>query len=324
MFLKIPERSKSPNIYLFLGPASSIFVQMNYSVIIPSYQRPKMLERALLSVYKQTYSPDAVYLVIDEIANASIYAFLDNFDKRLNVTYTGGGFGGAKARNVGLEKATEDIVFFLDDDDEWLPEKAEKQIALLEDNPSLVAVTCACYMVSNNSRMLVRKRPEEVNRYVKVYNLTGGFSCFGFRRSGLLKKIRLDPDLPSAQDYEFYIRVSIFGKFGVVETPQVIFNVHQYARITNSTRNLRRNTLNRILKKNVALFSEREKMFYIAKMEIITAGDQVHFTKALYQFLYGVLNLIKARKYPKLGVIILFRGTRDLLVTFFKGLGFKR
>ena len=120
---------------------------MYYAVIIPSYNRPEMLQRALASVFAQTLAPTQICLTIDEPEDSEKYAFLRDYDASvLDVVFSGGGCGGAKARNLGLDRVKDvDYVFFLDDDDEWLPEKSEKQIVLVL-NGSAQYVICAYEM----------------------------------------------------------------------------------------------------------------------------------------------------------------------------------
>lgn len=209
---------------------------MSYSVIIPSYKRPEMLQRALRSVYAQTVLPEAIYLVVDEVEDWERYAFLnEEFDGRLKTTFTGGGFGGARARNAGLDQAQEEFAFFLDDDDEWLPTKIEKQIALLRSRPDAVGVTCGRTEViaGQTKRIDIMPLERRLNRRIRAENLTGSFSQFGFRRSAL-PNIRLIDELAAAQDFEFYMRVSEAGKVVVVPECLILYHRHGEGCITAS------------------------------------------------------------------------------------------
>jgi glycosyltransferase involved in cell wall biosynthesis len=96
------------------------------SVILPTHQRPAMLARAVASVLAQTWR-DWELIVIENGggAAADVLAQLPSDRIRLvtlphpNVSV---------ARNRGLELAAGRYVAFLDDDDEWLPEKLERQL----------------------------------------------------------------------------------------------------------------------------------------------------------------------------------------------------
>lgn len=212
--------------------------KQSYCVIIPSYQRPEMLKRAIASVYAQTVLPDTIYLVIDEPEDSARYAFLQGYDERIVTTHTGGGYGGAKARNVGLDQATEEFVFFLDDDDEWLPEKVEKQIKLLERRAGAVGVTCGrTEKIAGKPKSVdVLSDEAKLNRRIRAENLTGSFSQFGFRRSAL-PEIRLVPELASAQDFEFYMRICNHGRIVVVPECLILYYRHGEGCITGSLEN---------------------------------------------------------------------------------------
>ena len=212
--------------------------KQSYCVIIPSHKRVEMLKRALESVYQQTLLPDAIYLVIDEPENVEKYTFLEKFDERIRVSFTGGGCGGAKARNIGLDQSTEEFVFFLDDDDEWMATKIEKQIALLDARPDAVGVTCGRteLIAGKLKHVAVITDESRLNRRVRAENLTGSFSQFGFRRAAL-PDIRLVDELSSAQDFEFYMRLTDHGRIVVVPECLILYYRHGEGCVTGSLRN---------------------------------------------------------------------------------------
>ena len=131
-----------------------------YSVVIPSCGRPEMLQRALDSIASQTVSPKKIYLVIDEAEGDKEYSFLVKYGDALQTKFTGGGLGGAGARNLGLDQLSdEDYVFFLDDDDEWCSSKIEKQLSYLENNKNIIGITCWNYNIDGRSTEINRKTP---------------------------------------------------------------------------------------------------------------------------------------------------------------------
>lgn len=107
---------------------------MVFSIIIPTFNRSALLKRALISVYQQTFSDFEVIIVddgsTDDTANMIRQEFPDaHYYYQLNE-------GVSSARNKGLDVAKGEWIAFLDSDDEWLPKKLEKQLALLEQNPA--------------------------------------------------------------------------------------------------------------------------------------------------------------------------------------------
>src|SRR5690625_1857772 len=104
------------------------------SVIIPTYKRPRMLTRALKSVLMQTYKNIEVIIVDDNDENSEYRKQTINFMKEYKsnpiIKYIKHkkNKGGSEARNTGIYKATGKYISFLDDDDEYMPTKIEKQV----------------------------------------------------------------------------------------------------------------------------------------------------------------------------------------------------
>ena len=286
---------------------------MSYTVIIPSYQRPEMLQRALRSVYAQTILPDAIHLIVDEAEDWERYAFLGEYDARLKVTFTGGGFGGAKARNVGLDQASEEFVFFLDDDDEWLPTKIEKQIKLLEVRSDAVGVTCgrAEVIAGKSKHVDIIADESRLNRRVRAENLTGSFSQFGFRRSAL-PDIRLVSELASAQDFEFYMRISDHGRIIVVPECLILYYRHGEGCITGSLEN-KVSAYRLIDELHAADSSSFDRRFRTYKVERLALQSDMSFisffSMAARTLLRGVLccQPVNVSKYVVKSMLVHFR-----------------
>lgn len=99
------------------------------SVVIPSVLRGT-LSAALASVRGQRYSdPVEVVVVVDHAPADVTEAQLAEADGADVVLFTGGGRGAAHARNLGVQASRGEFVAFLDDDDEWLPDKLRLQVA---------------------------------------------------------------------------------------------------------------------------------------------------------------------------------------------------
>jgi glycosyltransferase involved in cell wall biosynthesis len=98
------------------------------SVVIPTLRRPKLVLRALASALNQTYEQIEVIVVIDGPDQDTIDALRTVDDPRLRVIVNARSLTAAGARNVGVDQSTGDWIAFLDDDDEWLPSKIEKQV----------------------------------------------------------------------------------------------------------------------------------------------------------------------------------------------------
>ncbi len=107
------------------------------SVIIPSHNRPDACRGAILSALGQTTPPREVLLVVDGTdADTEAYADLERRvgDPRLCVLRPGHQLGPSEVRNLGVRASTSSSVAFLDDDDVWLPEKLERQMAAVHES----------------------------------------------------------------------------------------------------------------------------------------------------------------------------------------------
>ena len=114
------------------------------SAVIPTHNRAQMVCRAIKSALSQTYLNLEVVVVVDG-PDASVVNLLEGLrEPRLRVVELKDTGGPAEARNIGVRAAKGKWIAFLDDDDEWMSTKIEKQVALLESgaNPSANFTSC--------------------------------------------------------------------------------------------------------------------------------------------------------------------------------------
>lgn len=106
------------------------------SVVIPTHQRRERCLRAVRSALEQTVPPLEV-LVCDDASTDGTAEAIEEWareEPRLRCLRRDRNSGGpAGPRNLGVASARGEWVAFLDDDDEWLPDKLERQVPLLDD-----------------------------------------------------------------------------------------------------------------------------------------------------------------------------------------------
>ena len=112
------------------------------SVVIPTFQRPQLVLRAVESVLQQTLTDLEVIVVVDGRDDATRESLGALHDPRLVVHVPGQHLGNAEARNAGVALARSRWIAFLDDDDAWLPSKLERQL------PMAMGATCMHPIVS--------------------------------------------------------------------------------------------------------------------------------------------------------------------------------
>lgn len=200
------------------------------SVIIPTYNRPALLKRAVLSAQEQTYQ-NLEIIIVDDASNDDTENVVRGFnDNRIKYVKHNTNRGGSAARNTGIETSRGEYIAFLDDDDEWVESKIERQ---LKDISGYDAVLCSTTIVG---------KARSVKRYKKaivdVKNLRKGFVFSGgtniiLGKSEVLRQVKFDESLNKSQDWDLLIRLA--GKFSVryVNEPLVIYHNEDHERITN-------------------------------------------------------------------------------------------
>lgn len=182
------------------------------SAVIITYNRPlEILRRAVLSVLHQTYSPMELIVVNDCPDNRElsegIRQMLSELDPGIVYLVHEKNMGACAARNTGLAAAKGTLVGFLDDDDEWLPEKTEKQAALMGEGVALVG--CDSYRVTGDSIQYHHPTmpcADPVSAILRT-NFIGSTS-FPLLRTACVRAVGgFDVNVKSCQDYDLWIRL---------------------------------------------------------------------------------------------------------------------
>ena len=121
------------------------------SVVIPTRNRARVLVRAVRSVLGQTCG-DFELLIVDDASTDGTGDAVRRFDDpRIVLIRHEVNRGVSAARNSALDRAAGAFVAFLDDDDEWLPEKLERQLTQFDRAPHRVGMMCSGYYELNHT-----------------------------------------------------------------------------------------------------------------------------------------------------------------------------
>ena len=184
------------------------------SVVIPTYNRAAFLGRAITSVLTQTF-PDLECLVVDDGSTDRTVALVEGFqDPRLRLLRLPVNRGVGHARNVGIQAARGELIAFLDSDDEWLPQKLERQVTRMRETaaPRVTVIYClSCQHDGAADRM----KPHSTIIYegdVFGHLLTGWCpptaSLFLVKRASLQEIEGFDGRLPYAEDHDLWLRLA--------------------------------------------------------------------------------------------------------------------
>jgi len=204
------------------------------SVIIPVFNREFELSRALNSVVNQTYSNIEI-LVCDDSSSDNSIVLAKEFqakDSRIRILASHSNNGPAFARNLGLASAIGEYIAFLDSDDEWLPQKLEKQVTMLERQPLDVGICiCGDIIIKNENRNQIfyyaPNKSFEENTLKKFISGSLPFHTptLFFRKSCLEKVGKMNPVMRVNEDEEFLLRFFSCYKLVVLEESLAIIHL---------------------------------------------------------------------------------------------------
>lgn len=211
------------------------------SVIIPTHKRPKMLERAVNSVLSQTYRNIEI-IIVDDGSNDSTKDVVEELKKQnyeINIEYIVNDkpMGACVARNRGIQKAKGEFITGLDDDDEFIANRIQEFIKCYDDDFAFICSDIKIIKVTS-SKILKSKKIITFNDL--LWGNIVGPQIF-IKRSRLLEVNSFDESLPSAQDYDLWLRlVQKFGPAKNINLPLYILHTeHDAPRITTSTKRLK-------------------------------------------------------------------------------------
>lgn len=202
------------------------------SVVIPTRNRAATVERAVRSVLAQTALPLETIVIDDASTDDTVSRLHPYADRGVHVLRVPERGGGSRARNLGIEAARGDWVAFLDSDDEWRPEKVERQLARLDapDGPGLSVVYCRAVMRDHLSgREVLVASPLREGQVFRA--LVSGWDVSTSQvmatRAALRELGGFDPELPGSQDYDLWLRLAAAGhRFGGIADVLTVKHAH--------------------------------------------------------------------------------------------------
>lgn len=204
------------------------------SVVIPAYNREDVIGPAIESVLRQTYADFELIIVDDCSADATAARASAIADPRVSVLRHPENRGVSAARNTGIRAARGRYVAFQDSDDEWLPTKLSKQVAVLEADPTCVAAYCGMVIVRDpvpavRTRASVSYVPapglEGVDGQIFEALLRQSFvstQTLVARREALDAVDGFDEALTALVDWDCVLRLSMLGSIRLVDEPLVL------------------------------------------------------------------------------------------------------
>ena len=266
-----------------------VLQEAKVTCVIPSYKRCDTVTRAIDSVLAQTYNNIEVCLVDDNVPgdeySQKLQEALKKYDGDPRVRYITQEkhINGAVARNVGIKSATGEYIGFLDDDDEWLPEKIERQMKVLQEDPSLDAVTAlwTLYEGGKEVRKCAPYTADNLQFKVFLRDVAVFTSTVLIKKTAIERFGGFDGELLRHQDLQFLVDALRVSKFDAL--PEYLVRLHADSEIN-------RPNVEKLIKAKEAFFKSIE-----GEYKKYSKSDQKRIRNAHYYEI--VLVAIRAKKY---------------------------
>jgi glycosyltransferase involved in cell wall biosynthesis len=201
------------------------------SVILPTYNRAATIQSAVASVLAQDYLDIELLIVDDGSKDNTLDVLAQIPDQRIRILRHETNRGAAAARNTAIRAASGKYIALVDSDDQWLPGKLTRQVAVMDAHPE-VGASFTAYILEVSKW---DSKPEPARIYVPVSttnwhkHLAMGCDLFPTtmlaRRECFEKVGVFDETMIRHEDWDWMLRVTRFFPFMVL--PEVLAHVHQ-------------------------------------------------------------------------------------------------
>ena len=215
------------------------------SVIIPTYNRGKIIGNSIKSVLNQTFK-NLEIIVVDDGSKDNTKEIVDEFkDERVRYIKLNNNTGAANARNIGIKNAIGQYISFQDSDDIFYPDKLERQLKnIINKNSNLDFCKIKVIFNSSFSYFVPSIKQEKnlfnnsiINELISKGNFISNQAIL--IKKQFLSKYLFDPNLPRLQDYDLILRMIHRAKISY--TKDVLVELHiQKDSITRSNKKLRK------------------------------------------------------------------------------------
>lgn len=236
------------------------------SIIIPTHNRVELLERAIESCTNQTFKNIEI-IVVNDGSTDGTFAYLEK-RKDIQAIHNNTSIGAPASRNAGAKAASGSYLCFLDDDDEFLPQKIGKQVQRFKElnNPAVGIISCDSLEIRKDKQIILenRKRGNLHKDLLAKYCVVGGTMTLLFKKEAFFDAGMFDIHLRSNQEYDLMIRAARKWLFDFV--PEVL--VHKYETDGQISTNFKKKSAGTryFIKKNQSEYMKYGLLFYIKHM----------------------------------------------------------
>ncbi|MGO3643646.1 MAG: glycosyltransferase [Pseudoalteromonas sp.] len=212
------------------------------SVVISTYNRLSLLERALKSLEDQSFK-DFEVIVSDDCSTVDVESFIQSYklESGLDITYRCNkvNSGACYTRNEGIKIARGKYITGLDDDDEFTSDRLSYLVSNLNDKYSFVASNTLVVTKNKSIALFNKRKPKKISYVDSLWGNRTGTQILT-KKEYLLGAGGFDVTLSSGQDAEMWLR--LLKKYGVglrlPEVTYVLHTEHDAPRISTSKKKL--------------------------------------------------------------------------------------
>lgn len=200
------------------------------SIVMPTYNRERLISRAIRSILNQTYTRWELIIVDDGSTDRTEHVVRSVNDQRISYIKNEQNMGAARSRNKGVQLANYNYLAFQDSDDAWKSDKLEKQMGYLSKHAEFDMVYSS--FVSHHldgSKVLVPNRQigeREGNLLpTLLVNNVIGTPTILIKKETFENNGGFDGTLSALEDWDFVLRVSEASRIGFI--PDVLVEAYQ-------------------------------------------------------------------------------------------------
>lgn len=246
------------------------------SIVTPAYNRASYLEETIRSVLEQDY-PRIEYIVLDDGSTDNTREILEKYSGRL-IWETHPNMGEQRTVNKGFGMCHGDILGQLNSDDTLLPGAVSTVVAFMQANPDILVAYTDWNNVGPNSEFLGRFQAPDYD-YLFMLRHCIGIVGPGFlmrRKAWELAGLR-DPSFRWLADFEYWLRVGLYGRFAHIPIPLATWRVHPGSAWASGSGKARANELVRVLDK---LYARADLPPQVRRVRMEAYGS-AHFAAAM-------------------------------------------
>lgn len=183
------------------------------SIVIPTYNRADTIINTINSVFNQSYQNYEIIIVDDASSDNTEEMIVNIEDSRIKYIKLDENSKGTKPRNVGIQSSKGDYIAFLDSDDEWVPNKLERQLNYINKSElprdQIMCFTGIILKTEKEKRCVTNDKlikNTDIMEYIFVNENIVQTSTF-LVSSKLAKNTLFNPEVKKHQDWDFCLRM---------------------------------------------------------------------------------------------------------------------